>query len=95
MAILPRFAEQYLISKINGTRLDPYRTLYYETPDLALYLQHRSGVRPRCQVRLRERLGSGDRLFVEHGTHDELMRRAGIYADLFSTQAARYQETPR
>lgn len=32
---------------------------------------------------------------AEQGTHDDLMRRGGIYADLFSTQAARYQETPR
>lgn len=58
-AILPRLAAQYRILEIDGTRLNSYRTLYYDTPDFALYLQHHNGVRPRYKVRLREYLGSG------------------------------------
>jgi ATP-binding cassette subfamily B protein len=46
---------------------------------------------------------SADRIYVlddgritESGTHDELMARAGRYAELFSLQAAAYLgETPR
>lgn len=32
---------------------------------------------------------------TEHGTHDELMRRAGHYAELFTMQAAAYLDLPR
>ncbi|UVT22464.1 MAG: ATP-binding cassette domain-containing protein [Nitrospira sp.] len=32
-----------------------------------------------------------ERQIVEQGTHDELMRRQGLYASLFLTQAQHYQ----
>jgi hypothetical protein len=35
-----------------------------------------------------------DGVIVELGSHDELMRREGAYAELFTLQAASYQDGP-
>ncbi len=44
---------QYRVLEINGVRLNPYQTLYFDTPDFALYLQHHAGKRNRYKVRSR------------------------------------------
>ena len=43
----------YSVLQINGRRVQRYRTLYYDTPDLALYLLHHNGARRRFKVRCR------------------------------------------
>jgi ATP-binding cassette subfamily B protein len=53
----------------------------------ALLISHRlSTVKMADQIYVLD-----DRVIAEHGTHDELMRRNGIYARLFSTQAENYR----
>jgi len=54
---LQQVAGQYRVLEINCTRLNHYRTVYYDTPDFALYQQHHNGLRTRYKVR--EILGSG------------------------------------
>ena len=48
----------YRVLDINGTRLNKYETLYYDTPDLELYLKHYYGRVNRYKVRFRKYVGS-------------------------------------
>ena len=50
---LDRLTDHYQILDIDGQRLHRYRTLYFDTQDLALYLQHHNGQRDRYKVRMR------------------------------------------
>lgn len=53
----------------------------------SLLISHRLGaLRTADQIAVLD-----DGVIAEHGTHDELMRRNGTYARLFTTQAAGYQ----
>src|SRR5690348_11438069 len=40
---LSALAGQYRALEIGGVRLSAYETLYFDTPDFALYLQHHAG----------------------------------------------------
>ncbi len=55
---LQQVAGQYRVLEINCTRLNHYRTVYYDTPDFALYQQHHNGLRTRYKVRVREYVDS-------------------------------------
>lgn len=55
---LARIAGQYQVLDISQTRLNHYRTLYFDTPDFALYHQHHNGLRARYKVRMREYVDS-------------------------------------
>ena len=48
----------------DGTKVSPYDTIYYDTPDHRMFLDHRNGRMTRQKVRTREYLGSG-RTFLE------------------------------
>jgi hypothetical protein len=50
---LARLTDHYRILETNGQRLQRYRTLYFDTPTLALYRQHHDGKRNRYKVRKR------------------------------------------
>lgn len=50
---LAHLAEHYYILDINGQRKHHYRTVYFDTPDFALYQQHHNGWRNRYKVRSR------------------------------------------
>lgn len=50
---LQALSRQYRVLEVGGVRLNPYRTLYFDTPDFALYLQHHAGKRNRYKVRSR------------------------------------------
>lgn len=56
--ILQALTDQYQALDIQGTRLNHYQTLYFDTPDFALYRQHHNGVRARYKVRMREYVDS-------------------------------------
>jgi hypothetical protein len=50
---LTRLTADYDVLEIEGRRLHHYRTLYFDTPDFALYRQHHDGWRDRYKVRSR------------------------------------------
>lgn len=52
-------AGHYRVLEIGGARLSGYQTLYFDTPDLALYLQHHAGKGNRYKVRSRRYVGTG------------------------------------
>lgn len=54
----------YQMLEIDGTRVMPYKSAYFDTPDYFLYRCHHNGVRSRYKVRLRDYLIS-DRSFFE------------------------------
>jgi hypothetical protein len=50
---LARLTDHYRILEVDGRRLHRYRTLYFDTQDMALYRQHHNGWRSRYKVRKR------------------------------------------
>jgi hypothetical protein len=50
---LAELAPHYRALEIAGQRRQRYHTLYFDTPDFALYRQHHTGRRNRCKVRSR------------------------------------------
>jgi hypothetical protein len=56
---LARLTDHYQILEIDGRRLHRYRTLYFDTQNLALYRQHHDGWRNRYKVRERAYIDSG------------------------------------
>jgi len=69
--ILPRLAPDYRVLEVGGRRLHQYRTLYFDTPDLALYRLHGSGGAIRHKVRSRAYVDSGLTFFeIKSKTRD-------------------------
>jgi hypothetical protein len=56
--VLERIMGQYWVLETANTRLSQYQTLYYDTPDFALYQQHHNGLRSRYKVRVRKYVDS-------------------------------------
>lgn len=63
--LLERAEQLYYAQEINGDRLSPYRTTYFDTPQRTQYLQHHNGHANRTKVRVRTYLSSGDLTFLE------------------------------
>lgn len=63
-SLLMALSSHYRILEIGGTRLQAYRTLYFDTPDFLLYQRHHAGGRNRYKVRSRTYLDS-DLSFLE------------------------------
>jgi hypothetical protein len=62
--VLSRLTTDYDVLEIAGRRLHHYQTLYFDTPDFALYRQHHDGWRDRYKVRSRFYVDS-DLAFLE------------------------------
>ena len=56
--VLEKMKIYYRVLDINGTRINKYETLYYDTPDFELYLKHYYGRVNRHKVRFRKYVGS-------------------------------------
>ncbi len=54
LGTLAAIQNNYRILTVAGTRLNQYRTLYFDTPDFALYQAHVNGQAERYKVRSRE-----------------------------------------
>lgn len=44
---------KYFVQDINGKRVSPYRTIYWDTPEHKFYFDHHNGHYPRKKVRVR------------------------------------------
>lgn len=60
MRALQAVSAQYHVLMINDTALNRYQTLYFDTPDFGMYMDHHNGAGNRYKVR--------SRLYVETGT---------------------------
>jgi hypothetical protein len=56
---------EYYAQEINGDRISPYITTYFDTPDHFMFIQHHNGHANRKKVRVRTYLSSGDLTFLE------------------------------
>ncbi len=63
-AALAALNTDYWVLEIDGVRLHPYRTLYFDTADFALYMRHHAGREQRFKVRSRQYVDS-QRSFLE------------------------------
>lgn len=61
---LGALADQYRVLDVGGARLSAYETLYFDTPDFALYLQHHAGKGNRIKLRSRRYVAT-DQAFLE------------------------------
>ena len=52
-AILSGIRDHYYAQEVEGNRLSPYRTVYYDTPELTMYLIHHDRHLVRDKVRVR------------------------------------------
>ena len=52
--ILTQINDHYRVLTINQRRINSYQTLYFDTPNFMLYMQHHNGQRGRYKVRCRK-----------------------------------------
>ena len=50
--------KDYYVPEINSNRISPYRTVYLDTPGLAMYLAHQNGHKTREKIRMRSYMDS-------------------------------------
>lgn len=63
--LLRRVKDKYYVQEINGDRISPYRTTYFDTDRYTQYMQHHNRYANRTKVRVRTYLSSGDLTFLE------------------------------
>ena len=56
--LLGRLQDGYFVQEINGSRINSYHTVYLDTPDRRMYLDHHNGRRMREKIRVRAYLDS-------------------------------------
>lgn len=61
--VLTEISKDYTILEINGKRIFDYASLYFDTPNYALYLQHHNGKNNRVKLRYRQYMDTGDVFF--------------------------------
>ncbi len=58
--ILAKASSAYRILEIDGSRVSPYSSIYFDTADVQMYTMHHNGKLNRYKVRMRLYLQSGD-----------------------------------
>lgn len=59
--------DSYRVLRVNGQAVNPYQTLYFDTPDFDLYQQHHNGWGERYKIRARRYINSSQTfLEVKH-----------------------------
>ncbi|GAP15684.1 protein containg VTC domain [Longilinea arvoryzae] len=86
---------EYRALEVDGGRLNHYRTLYFDTPDFALYNLHANERADRFKVRSREYLDSGQSfLEVKHRTRKDRVIKSRMPTERpavwFDTDAQRW-----
>lgn len=56
--LLEMACAEYRIQEVNGVRNIPYHTLYYDTPDNRMFLEHQNGKKKRQKIRIRSYVNS-------------------------------------
>ena len=76
--LLGRVTDGYRVQEIAvGNRIAPYRTLYFDTDDLAMYTMHHNGKRNRQKLRVRT-YRSSDTTFFEIKNKDNKGRTSKV-----------------
>jgi hypothetical protein len=52
-------SDDYFVQQVNGDRTSPYYTLYFDTPDCAMYQRHEVGHLERQKIRVRSYMNVG------------------------------------
>jgi hypothetical protein len=58
LILLQSMQDDYFIQEVEGLRNSHYRTLYYDTDQLEMYMAHQDGRRTREKIRMRDYLDS-------------------------------------
>jgi len=67
---LAHVSSDYRVLSVNGERLNPYQTLYFDTPNFDLYQQHHNGWGDRYKIRARRYINSAQTyLEIKHRTN--------------------------
>ncbi len=96
--LLAALAPAYRVLEIAGARLSAYETIYFDTPDFALYRRHHAGRRQRCKVRGRRYVATNRCFFevkVKAGpgrTHKERVETRELASTVSPALAARLAE---
>jgi hypothetical protein len=72
-ALLGRLVPTSRVLEVEDQRINTYRTLYFDTPELSFYHDHHNGKRPRLKVRMRTYLSNGQ-TFLEIKRKENLLR---------------------
>ncbi|MBN1178665.1 MAG: polyphosphate polymerase domain-containing protein [Anaerolineae bacterium] len=91
---LAHLAQDYRVLEIKGRRQHRYQTLYFDTPDLALYRQHHDGWRSRYKVRARAYVDSHLAfLEVKRKTNQNVTVKSRLQTPMLATGLAPYVDT--
>jgi len=86
--ILEEVKSDYLVLDVEGTRASKYKTLYYDTEDFQMYMQHQNKKLNRNKVRYREYVESSLNFFEikfksnKDRTHKERIKRDAIETEI-------------
>ena len=58
--ILISIQDDYKVLSLDDERLQPYETVYFDTPELQMYLEHHNGRMNRYKIRMRKYVLSGE-----------------------------------
>lgn len=59
-AILELIKDDYKVFELEDERMQPYETVYFDTPALKMYFEHHNGRKNRYKVRMRKYVLTGD-----------------------------------
>jgi hypothetical protein len=96
--VLNALLAEYRVLEINGNRLNHYRTLYFDTPDFALFRRHQAGGRNRYKVRSRTYLDTDvSFLEVKHKVNESRTIKNRVrtqdFVEQLSPKSARFLDT--
>ncbi len=83
-ALLTAIRDDYRVLSIEGTRLNRYKTLYFDSADFALYRRHQAGATNRYKIRSREYVETGTTfLELKHKTNKKRTQKQRTLTDDF------------
>jgi len=91
--LLARVADGYYVQHIAGNPLAPYRTLYFDTPDLAMYTMHHNQKLNRQKLRVRT-YRSTDTTFFEIKNKDNKKKTRKVRIPIDVSMFDRVAEVP-